>query len=125
MKKLTLLVLAILLFSFILEGKNFSKNPWLITFYCSCRICCGKNSDGITASGYSLHIESKIAANNFLPFGTRVLIEGFGEYVICDRGSIKYFGRARDKVKHIDIYIPDHKEALSLGKQWRNVEVLE
>lgn len=126
MKNLSLLIISIILtFSFIAEGKNLHKNSWLITAYCSCVKCCGKNSDGITASGFPLNTETKIAANNFLPFGTRVQIAEQGEYIIRDRGSIKYFGRLRDKVKHIDIYIPDHSKARAFGVQYKKVEVLK
>lgn len=127
MKNFILTILLILALGSNAEGKSPDKNLWMITFYCACDICITEpaNRDGLTASGFPLHTETKIAANNFLPFGTYIHIEGFGNYVICDRGSIKYFGRAKDRVKHIDIYVPDHQQAKELGVQYKNVEVLQ
>ena len=121
MKKFILTILIFLSSQLILEAKNSPKNLWQITFYCACKICCGKYSDGITASGFPLTTEVNIAANNFLLFGARVRIKGLGEYIILDRGAVKYFGRKEDKIKHIDIYTLDHKKALELGSQYREV----
>ena len=48
-----------------------------------CKHCCGK-SDGVTASGVKAEIG--MVAMKDLPFGTRIRIEGMGEYVVQDRG---------------------------------------
>lgn len=125
MKISILILLIFLIIQPIAEAENVKKNLWQITFYCACDICINNpaNRDGLTASGFPLNTETNIAANNFLPFGARVQIEGWGEYIIVDRGSQKYFGRPEDKVEHIDIFVADHNLAVKLGVQYREVVV--
>ena len=98
-----------------------AQDTWLTTAYCSCSKCCGK-SDGITASGKKAH-EGTIACN-WLPFGTQVRIEG-KVYTVEDRGAKSLFGDKNNHIKHIDIWFPSHKEALSYGKQYKKVEVMK
>lgn len=52
-------------------------NPW-------CVHCCGK-SNGITASGTEAVVGRTIAAKGYA-FGTKLYIEGYGVYVVEDRG---------------------------------------
>jgi 3D (Asp-Asp-Asp) domain-containing protein len=104
-------------------GKNaIADDLWLVTGYCSCKICCGKNAKGITASGKA--VKEGFVACNWLPFGTKVKIQG-KVYIVEDRGSIKYFGTKKQKVKHIDIYFKTHQEAKQWGKKWLEVEILQ
>lgn len=49
-----------------------------------CAHCCGK-TDGITASGEK-SVCGVTAAMKDIPFGTRIYIDGMGEYVVQDRG---------------------------------------
>lgn len=49
-----------------------------------CAHCCGK-ADGITASGEKA-VCGVTAAVKGIPFGTRILIDGLGEYIVQDRG---------------------------------------
>lgn len=49
-----------------------------------CAHCCGK-ADGITASGEKA-VCGVTAAMKDIPFGTRIYIDGMGEYVVQDRG---------------------------------------
>lgn len=51
--------------------------PW-------CKHCCGKE-DGITTSGVEAIVGTTIAMKG-LEFGTRVSIDGLGEYIVQDRG---------------------------------------
>jgi len=37
-----------------------------------------------------------------------------------DRGAKKYF----DNIKHIDIYVSDHKKAQKMGVMWKRVKVI-
>lgn len=51
-----------------------------------CAHCCGKKvADGITASGEPAEVGKTIAMKG-IPFGTRILIDGLGEYIVQDRG---------------------------------------
>src|SRR3990167_2657477 len=98
------------------------KELWLITAYCSCKRCCGK-SDGITASGKKVRFG--YIALNWLPFYTKVEIEGLGIFTVMDRGAKSLFGSKKNPIEHIDIYLTTHKEALKFGKQYRKVKILK
>ena len=56
------------------------------------------------------------AACNSLPLGTRIYIEGLGEYVIEDRGGMS------DDV--IDIYMEDVDTCLQFGVQYADVYII-
>ena len=93
-----------------------------VTAYCSKKCCTGRWSDGYFASGNVCYIGG--VANNFLPFGSKVIIQG-KTYTVEDRGSKKYFGTKWQRVKHIDIYFDDHQEAKEFGVKWLPVKILD
>lgn len=81
-----------------------------VTAYCPCKICCGRFSDGITASGAKA--EGKlIAAPKSIPFGTWIDIEGYGYAEVLDRGGAI-------KGKRLDVFFPTHQEALNWGVRY-------
>ena len=46
-------------------------------------------------------------------------------FVYADTASWKsLFGSKTNHIKHLDVYLPTHKQALNFGVQYRNVEVL-
>lgn len=89
-----------------------------ITFYCAeeyPHICGGS---GCTASGAKLTPGVSVAVDrNKIPLGSNLYIEGFGERVAQDTGG------AVDG-NHIDICVPTHAEALSLGTVYKDVWVI-
>ena len=86
---------------------------WRVTAYCPCEKCCGRFSDGITASG-SPAKGKLIAAPKSIPFGTWIEVEGYGYAEVLDRGgSIK--GR------RLDVFFPTHQEALNWGVKYINL----
>lgn len=105
----------------------FAATPlWKITAYCACVQCCGK-SDAITASGKKARPHHTVALN-WLPFGTRIEINGI-PYVVEDRGAESLFGTyfhrkgPKKQIKHVDIYMASHEEAKRFGVRWLPVEV--
>lgn len=104
-------------------GEAWASDNWLITAYCSCSKCCGK-SDGITASGHHLKKGDKVVACNWLKFGTKVNVGGV-VYSVEDRGAKSLFGSKTNHIKHLDIWMSSHKEALRYGKQYKQVEVIK
>jgi len=80
----------------------------IVSFYCACRLCCG-HSHGITASGS--HVESgvTIAAHRSIPFGSIIVVPGFGPLIVQDRMSTRF------KPNHVDVYVPNHHHAKQLG----------
>lgn len=65
--------------------KMTSIGQMYITGYDICYQCCGK-IDGITSAGTAATVGRTIAAGFQYPFGTRIFIEGLGEYTVEDRG---------------------------------------
>lgn len=87
----------------------------VITAFCCCVYCCGKNAIGITANGVRPQ-ENHTIACNFLPFGSRIRI-GRTLYTVEDRMSKRFPWR-------IDIYVNDHRKALKFGIKTNQVEIL-
>ena len=79
-----------------------------ISHYCNCSKCCGQWAGGGTASGVQ-PTANRTVAHNYLPFGTRVLINGV-EYVVEDRGDANMAGGM-----WFDVYCGSHEEALQKG----------
>ena len=120
-KKASIMCIIALCLSFLFGQEVTGKELWKITAYCSCKLCCNK-SDGITASGYKARYG--YCAVNWLPFGTKIKIVGLGEFIVMDRGSKSQFGSKENKVRHIDIWIPTHKQAKEFGVKWKEVMIL-
>ncbi len=114
-KKLWLLAVFLLVFH-----SQALAEKWKVTAYCACMKCCGK-SDGITASGRKARYG--YIALNWLSFGTKVSIASLGEFTVMDRGARSLFGSKKNKIKHIDIYMDNHKQAREFGVKWLEVEV--
>ncbi len=90
----------------------------LVTAYCRCSICCGKWSDGITATGTKATAGRTIACDRReFPMGTVLEIEGVGRRVCEDTGSMI-------RGLHVDEYVDDHEAALQLGRRHATAIVL-
>jgi len=88
-----------------------------VTGYCDGPCCCGKYADGITASGHVIKKGDKIAAApKSIPFGTIIVVDGHGEYVIKDRG-----GAIKDGC--FDLLFDSHQDALNFGVQYLEVVI--
>lgn len=92
-----------------------TAEKWRITAYCPCKLCCGKYSDGITASGAPAK-GKLIAAPKSIPFGTWIDIPGYGYAEVLDRGGAI-------KGRRLDVFFPTHQEALNFGIQYIEVEL--
>lgn len=94
------------------------QDKWMITYYCECKVCCGKSEShpayGIMASGREVYVGA--VACNVLALGTEIAI-GNAVYTVEDRGARRLF----DGKKHIDVYVSDHWVALQLGVQYSEV----
>ena len=81
-----------------------------VTHYCACRICCGNNADGITASGK--HVEpGMVAMSSYYPFGTQIVING-RLYTVEDRGG----SGIENDIYRVDVYVTDHEQARRMGR---------
>ena len=117
-RKLMLMAVFLMVFN----SSEALADVWRITGYDACKKCCGK-TDGITASGKKA--KPGYVACNWLPFGTRVNIEGMGTYLVQDRGAKSLFGSKSNHIKHLDVYFQTHKEARKFGNQYREVTIIK
>jgi len=86
---------------------------WRVSAYCPCARCCGKFSDGITASGTRAD-HPLVAAPPEIPFGTWMQIPGYadGAWVqVEDRGGAI-------KGRKLDLLFTTHSDALEWGVKW-------
>lgn len=81
-----------------------------VTHYCACSKCCGANAKGITASGKQV-VRGMAAMSSYYPFGTQIMINGI-MYTVEDRGG----SGIENNTARVDIFVPDHQEALRLGR---------
>jgi 3D (Asp-Asp-Asp) domain-containing protein len=89
---------------------------WMtVTAYCSCPICCGKNADGVTASGKKVtaNYGHFVAAPAGFPFGTRLIIPGYNR----DRPVPVYDRGGAIKGDCLDVFFPDHETAKKWGRR--------
>lgn len=88
------------------ESPVISMGYYTITYYCPCAKCCGWEN-GPTASGVYPTEGVTIAADDSIPFGTQLTIDGH-TYIVQDRGGAI-------KGNHIDIFVSNHQKALSMS----------
>ena len=101
-----------------LTSRNNKRIRMIVTAYCGCEKCCGQYADGITASGAPARF-GVVAAPEWLPFGTKLKIEGFDTvFTVEDRGGAI-------KGNRLDIWFPSHEEAKKFGRQGLFVEIIE
>lgn len=97
------------------QGKHL-YNVCTITHYCGCSACCGSWGNA-TASG-ATPTAGWTVANNVLPFGTLVEINGH-TYCVEDRGD------SNMDDYWFDIYCGGHQEALDRGMYSAEVYIIE
>lgn len=78
----------------------------------------GHPAYGITASGKPAQTGVTVACPPDIPFGTRLDIEGVGERVCFDRGSLITSG-------HLDVYMPELADAREFGRQTLRVRIIK
>ena len=78
-----------------------------VTAYCSCKICCGKWSDGYFANGEKVG-GLAVAAPREILFGTLIDVPGYGIAEVKDRGG-------SIKGNRIDVYFDEHETAKKWG----------
>lgn len=104
------------------ETINFKGEVFTVTAYCSCEICTGVHSDGITASGSKATAKRTLAVDKgIIPLGSKIVLEGHDSlYIAEDTGNPKYMSG-----KRIDIYFDSHEEAKKFGVQELKVWVIQ
>ena len=107
-----------------------------VTAYCPCGVCCGWERDwlfrpvvkdgpdrgkpkavGVCADGTRARKGTIAADTRYYPFGTRMVVPGYGHGVVHDRGGA-ITGPAR-----IDLFFRSHRQALRWGRRTLTVYV--
>jgi len=92
-----------------------------VTAYCPCEKCCGKWSDGQTASGYWIQDGDRfVAAPKHIPFGTKLIVPGYNDnkpVEVKDRGGAI-------TVQRLDVYFDDHQTALNWGVKYLKIRTI-
>ena len=99
------------------QGVNY-YGPCTITHYCNGVCCCGPWAGGNCASGVKPTAQHTVA-HNYLPFGTKVLIDGV-IYTVEDRGDANMASGM-----WFDIYVNSHGQADSNGMHTSDVWIIE
>ena len=109
------------------EPKRNYLGNWCVTAYCACEKCCGewanKRPDGIVKGAEGVELQAGVSVASPLPFGTRLYIEGYGEYVVQDRTASWVAEKYNNEI--VDIYFDNHEAACSFGKQYLDIYEIE
>lgn len=89
-----------------------------LTFYCPCTSCsggwgAGTSSGKRAAEGRTIAVDPRV-----IPIGSRVYIEGFGDFIAEDVGGAI-------KGNKIDIFVNSHSRCYALGVKQANVYVMQ
>lgn len=87
----------------------------LLTAYCACKLCCGPNAKGITASGQRPVQGITIAASRTIPFGTQVFIDN-KQFLVQDRLAKRFDSR-------FDLYFHKHEDAKKFGVKTNTIKL--
>lgn len=97
------------------SNKEYVGKFFITGYDAWCKHCCGK-TNGITASGKVATVGHTVATSKQFPFGTKLYIEGYGTYVVEDRGVGKGV---------IDIATSSHKDCGRLTARGVNVYIVK
>jgi len=91
-----------------------------VTAYCPCRRCCGRHSDGKTASGHKIRRgDTFVAADRKHSFGTKMIVPGYNNskpVKVLDRGRVIRGNR-------LDVFFNSHRKARKWGVKYLPVKV--
>lgn len=92
-----------------------------VSFYCPCYNCT-QNGNRQTASGTYAEEGRTIAMPSNIPFGTKVVIDGLGEFINEDRGG--YIKNTYDEngnlIIRVDVFLEDHARCYENGRYLAN-----
>lgn len=110
---------------------NWDEDGWyreevaMVTAYCPCSRCCGRFANGVTSIGGNAWEPGLAAEPEYLVYGTRVFVPGYGLSTVDDTGGAMRRHWKRNGVLHIDVRMTYHQEARLWGKQYLRVKIYE
>ena len=110
----------------VIEPELTYLGEYTITAYCSCEKCCGvwakDRPNGIVYGAAGIELAEGVSVASTLPFGTQIIIDGVGQYIVQDRTASWIAEKYDNKI--IDIYFENHEDALNFGKQYHEIYIL-
>lgn len=104
-----------------------SLGEYRITAFCPCEKCCGvwakKRTNGIVNGAYGIELKPEVSIAAPFPVGTKLYIDGIGEYVVQDKIASWVIKKYNNKV--IDIYFKTHEDAQAFGLQHKEVFIMK
>ena len=97
------------------KTKPYKVKNVLITFYCSCKICCGPNAVGLCADGTKACQGTLAADWKVFPKGSKITFTLPDGTVVS--GTVHDTG-IKVNGKHLDVWCSDHEKASTSGR-WR------
>lgn len=97
----------------------------LVTAYCPCSRCCGSQANGITSIGKDAWTPGLAAEPDYLAYGTKVFVPGYGFSEIDDTGGAMRRHWKQNGLLHLDVRMTYHREARIWGKQYLRVKIYE
>lgn len=99
----------------------------LVTAYCPCEKCCGRNARGLTCLRQSAWCPGVAVDPRAIPYGTRLVVPGYndGRPVVADDtgGAMRRDWRLKKRL-HIDVRVTYHWQAQQFGRQTITIKVL-
>jgi 3D (Asp-Asp-Asp) domain-containing protein len=95
----------------------------LVTAYCPCWRCCGSFANGRTSIGKSAWNPGIAADPSKLPYGTEIIVPGYGKAKVDDTGIAMRRSWRRRGVVHLDVRFDYHWQARQWGSKIMNVKV--
>lgn len=89
-----------------------------LTFYCPCAQCSGRWGTGTSSGRRAIEGRTVAVDPKKIPIGSRVYIEGYGDFIAEDVGGAI-------KGNKIDVFVNSHSRACDLGVQYANVYIMK
>lgn len=110
-------LLLLLIISLDSSPKDYYYLDVKCTAYCPCKICCGKYSDGKTATNRSAYTTGVAVDRTVIPLGSRLDIPNYGNWILADDVGRGIIGNS------IDIRLQSHQEAINWGVKTIKIRV--
>lgn len=102
------------------------REAWaVVTAYCPCTRCCGRDAAGTTSIGKSAWRPGIAADPRAIPYGTRVFVPGYGSFMVDDTGSAMRRSWRNDGKIHLDIRMTYHWQAKEWGNRLMKIRIYE
>lgn len=101
----------------VIAANGRAIGQYKLTFYCPCSSCSGgwgsSTSSGAKATeGRTIAVDPRV-----IPIGSRIFIEGFGDFIAEDVGGAI-------KGNRIDVFVNSHSRCYQLGIKYANVFIM-